>query len=166
MELARLYDVFDDEATRGAASDGATKGGGAGSGSGAEAKATSGDGEPAMFLVDRLWPRGVRKERLPLTGWLKNLAPSNGLRKAYHAGDIDYEELGRRYRAELDESNAAGELDEDLAALREAGAKPPRSDAKTPETPKDNVLLLYGAKDRERNHARVLLEWLDQQLRG
>lgn len=145
MEIARVYDVIRDE-------DGGESGKG-------------GDGKQAWFLVDRLWPRGVSKETLQLTGWPKELTPSPDLRKQFHSGDLGFEAFADRYRTELDSNLDAGELDDAIAALQDAGAKPPRSDAKTDETPKDNVLLLYGAKDTEQNHAIVLLEWLNGVLR-
>ena len=55
------------------------------------------------FLVDRIWPRGVRKERLALAGWLKDLAPSDGLRKWFNHDPSKWSEFKRRYFDELDE---------------------------------------------------------------
>lgn len=149
MELARVYDVVKDGDAQGSAQ---------GSGSGSEGE--------AWFLVDRLWPRGVSKEKLPLTGWPKELTPSSELRKEFHSGELSFENFANRYRTELDDALDAGELDDALQELEEAGAKPPRSDAKSEQTAKDGVLLLYGAKDTEQNHAIVLLEWLNATLRA
>lgn len=61
-------------------------------------------------LVDRLWPRGVSKEQAALDHWAKDLAPSDGLRKEYHAG-LPWDAFEARYRAELEEA--------DLSVLRE-----------------------------------------------
>lgn len=140
MEIARLYDVMKEQNK-------------------------PGQGE-SWFLVDRLWPRGVAKESLQLTGWPKSLSPSSELRKEYHGGELAFKSFADRYRSELDDALDAGELEDALAELEKAGAKPPRSDAKTEETPKDGVVLLYGAKDPEENHAVVLLGWLNETLRA
>ena len=148
MELARVYDVVKDSDAQGSDQN---------SGSGGEAE--------AWFLVDRLWPRGVSKEKLPLKGWPKELTPSSELRKDFHSGELSFADFSNRYRTELDAALDDGELEDVLRELEEAGAKPPRSDAKTEQTAKDGVLLLYGAKDTEQNHAIVLLEWLNTTLR-
>ena len=145
MELSRVYDVVNSGA----------KGSDQGSGGGAV----------SWFLVVRLWPRGVSKEKLPLTGWPKELTPSSDLRKEFHSGELSFEDFANRYRTELDDALDAGELEDALRELEEAGAKPPRSDAKSEQTAKDGVILLYGAKDAEQNHAIVLLEWLNATLR-
>jgi uncharacterized protein YeaO (DUF488 family) len=92
-------------------------------------------------LVDRLWPRGVSKERAELDEWAKDVAPSSGLRTEWHhAGGERFDEFAARYRAELDENPAAEAL---LATGRD-----------------DRVTLLFGARDERVNHAAVLLEWL------
>lgn len=98
----------------------------------------------SRVLVDRLWPRGVRKDRLAHDRWDKDVAPSTELRKAFHGGDLGFEEFAERYRAELAQSGAAEAL---LAAAREAGA--------------ERLALLYAAADAEHNHARVLREVLE-----
>lgn len=144
MELARVYDVVN---------------------SGAKGSDQGGGEADSWFLVDRLWPRGVSKEKLPLTGWPKELTPSSDLRKEFHSGELSFEDFSNRYRTELDDALDAGELDDALRELEDAGAKPPRSDAKSEQTAKDGVILLYGAKDTEQNHAIVLLEWLNATLR-
>lgn len=54
------------------------------------------------FLVDRLWPRGIKKEDLPLEAWLKDVAPSADLRRWYHQNHEQWQEFQRRYQAELD----------------------------------------------------------------
>ncbi|MCK8610438.1 DUF488 domain-containing protein [Agromyces sp. C10] len=93
-------------------------------------------------LVDRLWPRGISKERAELDEWAKDVAPSPELRAEWHRADGDrFAEFAARYRAELDDNLAAGAL---LAAGRERG----------------RVTLLFGARDERVNHAAVLLGWL------
>ncbi|MDE2437545.1 MAG: DUF488 family protein, partial [Sphingomonadales bacterium] len=67
------------------------------------------DGDGARFLVDRLWPRGVSKERADLAAWLKALSPSNELRKTYHGAtagsDTAWKAFQRDYAAELDQGS-------------------------------------------------------------
>lgn len=88
-------------------------------------------------LVDRLWPRGISKERAALDEWLKEVAPSNELRAWFHHEEPLWPEFERRYRLELAENPALAELEELVA--------------KHPDT-----TLLYGAKDPEHNQAVVL----------
>lgn len=59
----------------------------------------------ARVLADRLWPRGKRKADLPLTEWYRDAAPSAGLRRAWHDGEIDREQFASIYRSELQESS-------------------------------------------------------------
>ncbi|MBJ7500217.1 MAG: DUF488 family protein [Sphingopyxis sp.] len=107
-------------------------------------------GDGARFLVDRLWPRGVSKEKAALAAWLKPLSPSDGLRKRFHAETADsdeaWDEFRLNYFAELD---AGGE--EMKAALSTL-------DAAVRAGP---VTLLYAAKSEERNNAVALREWLE-----
>lgn len=110
--------------------------------------------EPAdgrRFLVDRLWPRGVTKERLALDAWLKEVAPSPALRKGYCHDPAKYEEFRRLYLAELRQGLASGVAD--LAALAAAA----RSGA---------VTLVYAAKDEALSHARVLKEFFEATTKG
>ena len=102
-------------------------------------------GDGRRFLVDRLWPRGVKKEELHLDGWLKGAAPSDALRQWFgHAPDRS-EEFCLRYRQELT-ANA-----EAWFPLLEAARG-------------DDVILLYGARDPERNNAVVLRSFIEEQL--
>ncbi|GAA2039421.1 DUF488 domain-containing protein [Agromyces tropicus] len=95
-------------------------------------------------LVDRLWPRGISKERAELDEWAKDAAPSPSLRTEWHHADADrFDEFAARYRGELDENPAAH-------ALLEAAGRHER------------VTLLFGAKDEQRNHAAVLRDWLGE----
>ena len=105
------------------------------------------DGERRV-LVDRLWPRGVKKERLVHDEWDKDVAPSPELRKEFHGGELDFEEFSARYRRELEEGEAAQAL---LDRAEEDGAS--------------TLVLLFAAKDVEHNHAQVLQEVL-QELAG
>lgn len=99
-------------------------------------------------LVDRLWPRGLRKEALGFFVWEKEIAPSTELRKWFNHEPEKYEEFKRRYLEELANSQEALHfLEEVKDHLR-----------------KEDVLLLYGAKDRHHNQALVLKEWLEIQL--
>ena len=95
------------------------------------------------ILVDRLWPRGVRKADLAFDEWCKILTPSSELRKAFHGETIDFASFSEAYRQEL-----ARHQEEGLRIARLAD--------------KQTVTLLYGAKDREQNHALVLADWLRQ----
>jgi len=94
------------------------------------------------ILVDRLWPRGVTKEKAHLNEWDKEVAPSDELRKWFGHKMENFEEFSRKYKAEL---KAKGE---ELQRIRELAEQ-------------QNVTLLYAARDPEINHARVLLAVLD-----
>jgi len=93
-------------------------------------------------LVDRLWPRGVAKDEARIDEWLKEVAPSDELRKWFGHDPAKWEEFRTRYRQEL---KPHGELLERL-----------RSEAR-----KGTVTLLFAAKDVEHNNAVVLKEMLD-----
>ena len=97
------------------------------------------------FLVDRLWPRGVRKEALALDGWLKGAAPSDSLRRWFNHEPAKWKEFQRRYRAELDSEP------EVLRPLLEAAAA-------------GNLTLLFSAHDTEHNNAVVLKACLEERL--
>jgi len=96
------------------------------------------------ILVDRLWPRGVRKDDLKLDLWLRELAPSNELRKWFGHDPRRWEEFRRRYRSELRRPERQEPLHELLALAR-----------------KGPVTLLYGARDEEHNEAVALREFLE-----
>ena len=93
------------------------------------------------ILVDRLWPRGISKEKAKIDLWLKSVAPSNELRKWFGHDPEKFPEFEQRYRAELAESGA---LDELRAVLREH----------------PDATLLFAAHDEEHNNAVVLKELL------
>lgn len=94
-------------------------------------------------LVDRLWPRGLTKDRAALDAWLKEVAPSDALRKRFHGGEMDFTAFVDEYRAELD---ANGELDELRTLVAEH----------------DDVTLLYAVRDEQQNHALVLRDWITE----
>ena len=93
-------------------------------------------------LVDRLWPRGLTKEKAALGLWLKEIAPSNALRKWFHHEPRLWPEFRKRYRAELRKNPGALRQ---LKAILES---------------EKTVTLLYGARDEEHNEAVVLREML------
>ena len=94
------------------------------------------------ILVDRLWPRGLTKDGARLDEWLKEIAPSDELRKSFCHDPARWEEFRKRYRDEL---QGHGELVERL-----------RDEAR-----KGTVTLLFAAKDEEYNNAVVLAEMLN-----
>jgi uncharacterized protein YeaO (DUF488 family) len=102
--------------------------------------AEPGDGE--RFLVDRLWPRGIKKENLDMKAWLKDVAPSTELRKGFHHDVPHWDEFIKRYYHELDQNPSTWE--------------PILKAAK-----KGNVTLLYSAKDEQHNQAKALEEYLN-----
>jgi uncharacterized protein YeaO (DUF488 family) len=93
-------------------------------------------------LVERLWPRGVTKERAALDLWLKEIAPSAELRKWYGHDPARWAEFQKRYRDELKDHTEAAQL------LRKKGKE-------------GTVTLVYGARDEEHNSARVLKAYLE-----
>ena len=94
-------------------------------------------------LVDRLWPRGLRKEQLAIDFWLKDAAPSDALRRWYGHTPRRWEPFAAKYRAELAQRTDLLRL---LDELRRRG----------------RVTLLYGARDTARNNAVVLREVLEE----
>jgi uncharacterized protein YeaO (DUF488 family) len=100
----------------------------------------------ARFLVDRLWPRGLRKEALTIEGWCKEAAPSNELRRWYHHDLEQWDEFRRRYFDELEAHPAAWQPLVDAAH-------------------RSKITLLYGSKHVEHNNAAALKEFLTQKLR-
>lgn len=112
IDLARVHDVLDDDGSEHA---------------------------EYRVLTDRLWPRGIKKERLQYDEWPKDAAPSDDLRKAFHSGELDFTTFAEHYRSELEDSGEAKALRE--RAL-EAGAT--------------RLVLLFAAKNTEHNHAEVL----------
>lgn len=92
-------------------------------------------------LVDRLWPRGLSKDKAKIDYWMKDIAPSNSLRKWFAHREERWPEFKRRYFKELE--NKEGNLDQ-LRRLQKDG----------------RVTLLYAAKETENNNAIALLEFI------
>lgn len=95
------------------------------------------------ILVDRLWPRGIKKEKADIDQWLKEIAPSTELRKWIHADPSKWSDFRKKYQAELKKSPATDEL---LFLIKKH----------------KTVTLLYAAKDEEQNHALVLQEFIQE----
>lgn len=102
-----------------------------------------GDDDGLRVLVDRLWPRGVRKAGAGVDLWLKDVAPSPDLRRDFGHRHERFDEFRERYRAELADNVALGVL-------------------RRLEAEHGTVTLLYAARDVERNHAVVLAEVLTE----
>lgn len=102
----------------------------------------------ARVLVDRLWPRGLSKEAVALSLWLKDVAPSPELRAGFCHDPRYWEEFRRRYFAEL--AGNGGEALSQLLALAQNGP----------------VTLLYAARDREHNNAVALASYLSDSIKG
>ncbi len=100
-----------------------------------------------QVLVDRLWPRGIKKEEAKIDYWMKEIAPSNTLRKWFAHKEERWQEFKSRYMKELKDKN------ELLKQLIDLGKN-------------KKVTLLYAAKDEERNNAQVLLEVLKNKCVG
>lgn len=105
--------------------------------------AEAGDGE--RFLVERLWPRGMKKESLKMDGWIKEVAPSDELRHWFGHDPAKWAEFQRRYAAELKEHGEAWQ-----PFLEEAR--------------QGTVTLLYSAHDEEHNNAVALKAFLEERL--
>lgn len=93
-------------------------------------------------LVDRLWPRGVSKDRARLNLWLKEIAPSHALRKWFGHDPAKWEEFKKRYVEELKENQS---VVDQLRVLAEEGT----------------VTLLFGARDEQHNEAIVIRDYLE-----
>ena len=103
------------------------------------------DGE--RFLVERLWPRGVKKTSLPIVGWLKDAAPSTELRKWFSHDVTRWPEFRKRYFAEL--------------RSRPEAWKPLLDAAR-----KGTVTLIYSSHDEEHNNAVALEEFLERRMKA
>jgi uncharacterized protein YeaO (DUF488 family) len=97
------------------------------------------------FLVDRLWPRGIKKEALRLAAWVKEVAPSDDLRNWFQHDPEKWEEFKRRYFAELDQKQ------ETWRPILDAARK-------------HDIVLLYSAKDQNNNNAVALKSYLENKL--
>jgi len=100
-------------------------------------------GDGKRILVDRLWPRGIKKEKAAIDEWLKDIAPSNELRKWYSHDPAKWDEFKKRYKGEL--KGNSGIVDR----LRQ-------------ESKKQTITLLYSSKVTEINNAVALKEFIEQ----
>lgn len=102
-------------------------------------------GDGYRVLVDRLWPRGVRKEELAIAAWRKEIAPSHELRRRFHGHPELFSDFVKSYRKELEAPSARAVIDE-LASRARSGV----------------VTLVYAARDPERNNAVVLRDVIER----
>ncbi len=101
------------------------------------------NGDGVRIFVDRLWARGLKKEKVKIDEWAKDLAPSTELRKWYHADKDRWNDFKSKYRAELKMNDA---VDTFLQVHK-----------------KDKIItLLFSAKDTTHTHAMVLQEYLQE----
>ncbi|WEV70975.1 DUF488 family protein [Lactobacillus sp. ESL0785] len=104
--------------------------------------------EGYRILVDRLWPRGISKVKANLDEWAKEIGPSTNLRKWFNHDDNKFASFKDKYLAELEQNPAMPQF---LALVKT-------------QLSKQDVLFLYGAKNKEHNQAVVLKEYLERQL--
>lgn len=98
------------------------------------------------ILIDRLWPRGMKKEAAELSDWAKDIAPSTDLRKKYHNGEISYEDFAIAYDKELSENPGLPAFAEEIKDhLRN-----------------DNVTLLYAGKDPDKSQIPTLRAYINK----
>lgn len=100
------------------------------------------------ILVDRLWPRGIKKEKAQINLWAKEIAPSNELRKWFSHDPVKFDAFKKRYRQELTSNPASQKLSN--LCLR--------------KIKEQNITLLYAAKNEQYNQAVVIKEWLEEQI--
>lgn len=93
------------------------------------------------ILIDRLWPRGIKKSELQIDEWFKEIAPSTGLRKWFNHEPQKWPAFKRRYKKELKENTASRQLRQKLEKH-------------------EIITLLYAAKDQDHNHGLVLRDFL------
>lgn len=105
------------------------------------------EGDGRRILVDRIWPRGLSKERAALDDWMKDIAPSAELRKWFGHRADRWQEFRAAYLEELEQHR------ERLAGLQRLAAR-------------ETVTLLFAAKNETQNNAVVLREWLSRKSSG
>jgi uncharacterized protein YeaO (DUF488 family) len=101
----------------------------------------------ARFLVDHLWPRGLKKQEVKMEAWLKDVSPSNGLRHWFGHEPAKWQEFQRRYFAELNKKPEAWQPL--LQAAQEGG-----------------ITLMFSARDTEHNNAVALKSYLEKRLKS
>lgn len=102
------------------------------------------------ILIDRLWPRGLSRQKACLDAWDKDIAPSALERKQFHTGQESYDSFACHYLSWLDQSEEAAAFVQKMKNLLR----------------QDNVTLVYSAKDTEHNNAQVLYAWLQKRLQA
>ncbi len=100
------------------------------------------------ILVDRLWPRGISKEKININNWAKEITPSTELRKTFNHNPDTMNEFKERYYYELESNEHSKEFVNLIKDKLKEG----------------NVTLLYAAKNEEYNHAIVLKEWIEEKI--
>ncbi len=101
------------------------------------------------ILVDRLWPRGIAKDKAQIDLWLKDISPSDALRKRFHGKPEDWDAFCDAYAAELEGEAAQAAVKELRARLADGP-----------------VTLLYAARDESHNNAVALKAWLGRRQGG
>jgi uncharacterized protein YeaO (DUF488 family) len=104
------------------------------------------DRDGVRVLVDRLWPRGLSREKARIDLWLKEIAPSDALRRRFHDDPGGWEDFKTAYNAELERAPAQSAVRDLLERLT-----------------REPVTLLFAARDETRNNAVALKEWIDSQ---
>lgn len=100
------------------------------------------------ILVDKLWPRGIKKEDLSYSWWAKDITPSTEIRKKFDHVPEKFDDFKKSYKKELEANEATSEFLDKIST----------------QIKKHNVTLVYGAKDEKHNHAIVLSEWANHKL--
>jgi uncharacterized protein YeaO (DUF488 family) len=104
------------------------------------------DRDGVRVLVDRLWPRGLSREKARIDLWLKEIAPRDALRRRFHDDPGGWEDFKTAYYAELERAPAQSAVRDLLERLT-----------------REPVTLLFAARDETRNNAVALKEWIDSQ---
>lgn len=105
-------------------------------------------GEGQRILVDRIWPRGVSKEKAQLAEWMREIAPSNELCKWFDHDPEKFDQFSQMYQTELLQEPRSAYLQQLVKRAQE-----------------EKITLLYAAKDQEHNQALVLKRVLDEQMK-
>ena len=108
------------------------------------------DSDGCRILVDRLWPRGIKKENAHIDQWCREIAPSSEIRKQFNHVDANYPLFAEAYRKELEQNEAAQQMTADAERILKT----------------QNLTLLYSAKNEQYNNAVVLCAWLNEKIIG
>jgi uncharacterized protein YeaO (DUF488 family) len=102
------------------------------------------------ILVDRLWPRGLSKEKVRVDLWQKDIAPSNSLRKWFGHDEKKWDEFKRKYFKELDKKNDSNNTVDRIIKMAKE---------------QNSITLLYGTKEKRFNNAIALKEYLEGKIK-